>query len=395
MARNHANANGTLASSAWQPVQPTSREERIRYQQRQFSPIIGSVVDAGNDFRTSSRPASTATPAPAPSIQAGKPRPWAPSSATTHAEAARSQAAPSKKARAQELRRKAIRRAQLKGADAREGTASPSAGTGHVVAAVIMGVLAIIVASSSWLVGFVFAIIALVQAGKAKKLGSSAVLGRSLGILGIIAASLALLMFTFDNMSYLLDDHSYTQSGQTYESAPSGLFGTTSSEARVEELARAQFDKLVNPDEDTIQRVAAVLDESMYEWYGFTHADLGLDATETARWALEGGSYSLSSVFAFDDDKEGSAYADVTVRDTSALDNTLWEAVSSVESDTLEELRNNPDDLEVVKSAYRDTLESTPEMDDRFIDLQFTLQDGEWVLDEEYWDYTLDNLYHM
>ena len=85
----------------------------------------------------------------------------------------------------------------------------------------------------------------------------------------------------------------------------------------------------------------------------------------------------------------------MTVRDTSALDNTLWEAVSSVESDTLEELRNNPADLEIVASAYRDALESTPEMDDRFIDLQFTLEDGEWVLDEEYWDYTLDDLYRM
>lgn len=395
MARNHANASGASASSAWQPVQPTSREERVRYQQRQFSPIIGSVVDAGDDFRTSSRPASTAAPTPAPTTPNGAGRPWTPSSATPNAETPHPSAAPSKKTRKQTPQRTTGKRSQFKGADLRGSATSPSAGTGHVVAAVIMGVLAIIVASSSWLVGFVFAIIALVQAGKAKKLGSSAVLGRSLGILGIIAASLAFLMFTFDNMSYLLDDHSYTQSGQTYESASSGLFSTTSSEARVEELARAQFDKLVNPDEDTVQRVAVVLDESMYEWYGFAHADLGLDATETARWALEGGSYSLSSVFAFDDDKEGSAYADVIVRDTSALDNTLWEAVSSVESDTLEELRNNPDDLEVIRSAYRDALESTPEMDDRFIDLQFTLQDGEWVLDEEYWDDTLDDLYHM
>lgn len=394
MARDHATANKASASSAWQPVQPTSREERIRYRQRQFTPIIGSVVDAGDDFRTSARPGSPAASTPAPSPQTGKSRPWAPSSATTQAEAARSHAASSKKARAQELRRKAIRRAQLKGGDAREGTTSPSAGTGHVVAAVIMGVLAIIVASSSWLVGFVFAIIALVQAGKAKKLGSSAVLGRSLGILGIIVASLALITTAFNSMGGLLDNDSYAPDGDT-SSGVVRMLSTTPSEARVEELARAQFDKLVNPDEDTIQRVADVLDESMYEWYGFTHADLGLDATETARWALEGGSYSLSSVFAFDDDKEGSAYADVTVRDTSALDNTLWEAVSSVESDTLEELRNNPADLEIVASAYRDALESTPEMDDRFIDLQFTLEDGEWVLDEEYWDYTLDDLYHM
>lgn len=264
-----------------------------------------------------------------------------------------------------------------------------------------MGALAILVAPSSWFFAFVLAAIALVQAGKATKLGTRAAVGRAIGVLGIVAAALALVASGFAGLDDLFDGRSYLQPVESYEDATDasdevlGMFSTNGSEARVEELARAQFDKLTNPDEDTIDRVAAQLDAYMQEVYGFTHADLGLDPTESARWALEGSTYSLSSVFAFDDDKEGSAYADVTVRDISSLDAALWDAVSSVDSRTLEELRNNPADLEVVASAYRDVLQSTPEMKDRFVDIQFKLEDGEWVLDEDYWDKTLDNLYHL
>ncbi|HIT52288.1 MAG TPA: hypothetical protein IAA95_08860 [Candidatus Aveggerthella excrementigallinarum] len=401
MARNHANSNENQTSSSWQPVQPTSHEERVRYRQRQFTPIIGSVVETGNDFRTSARPAQSAATSPASSTGHS----WAPSRATAQAEAARSGSAPSKTLRPRPSRRSAAKKAAHRtpptSPSARPRAASSSAGTGHALAAAIMGALAILVAPSSWFFAFVLAAIALAQASKAKKLGTRAAVGRAIGVLGIVAAALALVASGFAGLDDLFDGRSYLQPVESYEDATDasdevlGMFSTNGSEARVEELARAQFDKLTNPDEDTIDRVAAQLDAYMQEVYGFTHADLGLDPTESARWALEGSTYSLSSVFAFDDDKEGSAYADVTVRDISSLDAALWDAVSSVDSRTLEELRNNPADLEVVASAYRDVLQSTPEMKDRFVDIQFKLEDGEWVLDEDYWDKTLDNLYHL
>lgn len=398
MARRHADPNEHRASSSWQPVQPTSREERARLRQRQFTPIIGASAGSDVDFRTSSRSAQPEAPTPSPS--AGQERPWAPSGATAQAEAARATTAASKGARTQALPRKAAKGARPKNATSRGGAPGSSVGTGHAVASVVMGVLAVLVAPSSWFFGLFLAVIALVQAGKAKKLGARAVVGRVLGALGIVTASLALVTSGLSSMDGLFDESPYLPAASSENAASpssdgSSALSSTASEARVEELARAQFDKLESPDEDTVRRVAAVLDDNMLNWYGLSHADLGLDATESARWALEGSSYSLSSVFAFDDDKEGSAYADVSVRDASVLDEALWNALETVEPATIEELRNDPAGLATVAAAYRDALQSTSAMEDRFVSVEFVAQDGDWALDEDSWDSTLESLYHL
>lgn len=267
-----------------------------------------------------------------------------------------------------------------------------------------MGVLSILVASSSALFGIILAIIAFAQAGKARKNGRKAGIGRALAGIGLalslvfaFVGSGSIVSNVFDD---LLDGKSYMRPVGSYENSPGVASGSLDalsldgSEREVGELAVQQFSKLTDLDEETVGFVADILDDDMRNYFGIDHAMLGIDPKETARWALADGTYEISSVYAFDDG-EGSAFADVQVRDTSVLYDALWKGIEDIESTTLEELQGNASDLEKIATSYRAALEKGAPLTDRFVDVEFLLQDGTWVVDEAYWKDTLRSLYHL
>ena len=268
-----------------------------------------------------------------------------------------------------------------------------------------MGALSILVASSSALFGIILAIIAFAQAGKARKNGRKAGIGRALAGIGLALS----LVFAFvgsgsivsDVFNDLLDGKSYMQPVDSYENSPGVASGSLDalsldgSEREVGELAVQQFSKLADLDEETVSFVADILDDDMRNYFGIDHAMLGIDPEDAARWVLADGTYEISSVYAFDDDGEGSVFADMQVRDTSVLYDALWKGIEDIESTTLEELQGNASDLEKIAASYRAALEKGAPLTDRFVDVEFLLQDGTWVVDEAYWKDTLRSLYHL
>lgn len=268
-----------------------------------------------------------------------------------------------------------------------------------------MGVLSILVASSSALFGIVLAIIAFAQAGKARKNGRKAGIGRALASIGlalsIICAFVGSGSIVSDVFNDLLDGKSYMRPVDSYKNSPGVASGSLDalsldgSEREVGELAVQQFSKLADLDEETVGFVADILDDDMRNYFGIDHAMLGIDPEDAARWVLADGTYAISSVYAFDDDGEGSVFADMQVRDTSVLYDALWKGIEDIESTTFEELQGNASDLEKIAASYRAALEKGAPLTDRFVDVEFLLQDGTWVVDEAYWKDTLRSLYHL
>ena len=407
---------GVGADSSWQPVQPTSRYERARYRSRQFNPLIGaSTAEEEAAISPAARtnapfaPGGTKTPAPRKTVHRGHTKPRAFGSAETAAGGTPTNqganVAPNAGKRQRAKRTAPSTPPRARTIAARPARTNTGNGAGHALSALIMGVLSILVASSSALFGIILAIIAFAQAGKARKNGRKAGIGRALAGIGL-ALSLVLAFvgsgsIVRDVINDLLDGKSYIQPVDSYENSPGVASGSLDalsldgSEREVGELAVQQFSKLADLDEETVSFVADILDDDMRNYFGIDHAMLGIDPEETARWALADGTYAISSVYAFDDDGEGSVFADMQVRDTSVLYDALWKGIEDIESTTLEELQGNASDLEKIAASYRAALKKGAPLTDRFVDVEFLLQDGTWVVDEAYWKDTLRSLYHL
>lgn len=406
---------GEGADSSWQPVQPTSRYERARYRSRQFNPLIGAptaeeeaAVSPVTRANAPFAPGGTKASAPRKTVHRGHTKPRAFGSAETAAGGTPTNqganVAPNAGKRQRAKRTAPSTPPRARTIAARPARTNAGNGAGHALSALIMGVLSILVASSSALFGVILAIIAFAQAGKARKNGRKAGIGRALAGIGLalslvfaFVGSGSIVSNVFDD---LLDGKSYMRPVGSYENSPGVASGSLDalsldgSEREVGELAVQQFSKLTDLDEETVGFVADILDDDMRNYFGIDHAMLGIDPKETARWALADGTYEISSVYAFDDG-EGSAFADVQVRDTSVLYDALWKGIEDIESTTLEELQGNASDLEKIATSYRAALEKGAPLTDRFVDVEFLLQDGTWVVDEAYWKDTLRSLYHL
>lgn len=264
-----------------------------------------------------------------------------------------------------------------------------------------MGALAIVLAPSSAVLAIALAVIAFAQASKARKLGRKAGVGRVLASVGIVLSLLSifaggngladLIDDALDGPSYLQAPESYRYATDTTDDMIDAL-DLDGAELRVAELADQQFGKLSNPDEETLRTVAGLLDGDLQESFGVSHTDLGIDPLDAARWAMAGSTYSVSSVYAFDDG-DGDAFADVRVPNTDALYDALLNARygNGASSSTADAAT-----LSRMADAYRAVLQQpATEMDDRFVDVEFDLVDGEWTVDQAYWESTLRNLYGL
>lgn len=411
--------------SSWQPVWPTSRRERARYRGGQFTPLIGSLPDDAPGFgAASSSPVDAASPksrpaettptdaAPPKTVHRGRTKPRALGSAGTVAgsgagwrasstKASRKAAPPAGQTPTVDRPASAHPAQRASAAPAPTGRDSATNGTGNAVAAAIMGALAIVLAPSSAVLAIALAVIAFAQASKARKLGRKVGVGRVLASVGIVLSLLSifaggngladLIDDALDGPSYLQAPESYRYATDTTDDMIDAL-DLDGAELRVAELADQQFGKLSNPDEETLRTVAGLLDGDLQESFGVSHADLGIDPLDAARWAMAGSTYSIGSVYAFDDG-DGDAFADVRVPNTDALYDALLNARygNGASSSTADAAT-----LSRMADAYRAVLQQpATEMDDRFVDVEFDLVDGEWTVDQAYWESTLRNLYGL
>ena len=151
--------------------------------------------------------------------------------------------------------------------------------------------------------------------------------------------------------------------------------------------------KLKDKDGPFVQQLAAELDESLADSSGYSLTDLGVDPVSFAEWMLADFDYELDGAYGYSD--TGTVYADVTLRDayefSRAFYNETQAAVDAGEIATSDEAAA----MASVGQIFQRVMDASTDMTTSYVSIEFTKQDGTWVIDEDAWSDELDYLFGL
>lgn len=268
-------------------------------------------------------------------------------------------------------------------------------------AALVCGIISILVAWFSPIVAIILAIIAIVlsrcavrQTGKNGKTTG----GLICGIAGIVCAIISFVIAMVMSVSIVggvIDDannSAHSSSGSfSAQVLPNDL---SADEKACADLGIAKLDQLKNQDEEIVNYLAAELDEGFEESMGVTHAELGTSSVDLARWMLTDFSYSYDGVYV--DDEEGTAtmYADLEMRDSFMFMNNFYDLandfVNSGEADSMTAEQAS----KRLGEYYNQAMDETTDMTSYYTAIDFVKNaDGTWSVDEDEWDKELGYMF--
>lgn len=189
-------------------------------------------------------------------------------------------------------------------------------------AALICGILAILL-SASILPGIILGVVAIVLASKAaKESGKSGKItgGKVCGIIGIVIALIAFVLYLVIGFSALMYAPSYTESisDSSLGRSSGNMSMTVGDKQKAEEAVQAELEKLKNKEAAMVQMLAGKLDAGLKGSSGYSLTELGVDPVSFAQWMLADFVYQLNDVSLYEKGT-GSAYAKVTMRDPSVF----------------------------------------------------------------------------
>lgn len=259
-----------------------------------------------------------------------------------------------------------------------KGTASLVCGIVAVVIALFMPPLALI----SLILGIV-AIVLSVKAVTATGKTIKTTAGKVCGVIGIVISVIMLILIAIGFS--LIDSDFADNSFSSSSSASSSLAADASAdEQAVEALAIERLDQLKNQDAAVVSEIAADVDASFEEATDVSHADLGANAEDVARWMLTDFDYTINSVYV--DGDGASVYADVEMRDTYAFLTTFYDEVEAWSESSAGKKATQSEAMAKVGEIYKDTMESTDTMTSYYACIDFDKKGNDWVVDEDEWD---------
>ncbi len=284
-------------------------------------------------------------------------------------------------------------------------------GQGKAVIAGALGIFSIIFAIPMPLMGFILGLIAIVLAVKSRKeIGRDikTTVGKVCGIISVVIAVIQFVVYAaifavgLSSLYATYDGDFETIIGVITGEIPyqteEELAAQEENKAEVVEVVSAQFDLLINQDEELVAELTEQIEDSFDAYMGVTHEALGVDPADLVRWMLTDLTYEVGSVYVYDYgdgyDVTADAYIDVEYRDFYDFFVIFYESIENLNETyrsqggmTTEEYAGRVSDL------YYEAMEETTTTTSYFTYLSLTEVDGEWVVDEESWQSALDYMF--
>lgn len=258
-----------------------------------------------------------------------------------------------------------------------KGTASLVCGIVAIVIALLMPPLAL-VSLILGIVAIVLSVKAVTATGKTIKTTA----GKVCGVVGIIISAIMLILIA---IGFSLINADLADTGSSTSASSSLTADASSDERAVEALAIERLDLLKNQDSAVVSEIAADVDATFEEATDVSHADLGANAEDVARWMLTDFDYTISSVYV-DDDDSASVYASVEMRDTYAFLTTFYDEVEAWSESSAGKNASQSEAMAKVGEIYQDAMESTDTMTSYYAGIYFDKKGNDWVIDEDEWD---------
>ena len=272
----------------------------------------------------------------------------------------------------------------------------PPRSSGKAMGALICGILAILF-SASILFGIVLGIVAIVLAVQAvKEAGKDgkATGGKVCGIIGIVLSVLAFFLYVVLGLGVLAYVAAYDEAGYSAPTTSSDLPSATEGDAKMEAAMSDKLDLLKNKDAATVQQIAADADEQLADATGYSLTDLGIDPAVFVDWMLTDFDYTLDGAFE-NGDGTGTAYADVTLRDSMAFATTFMDdaqaAIDAGEMQTLDETGAKA----LLGELYQAAMDKTTDMTTSYVSLELVKSGDAWQVDEDAWSDEIDYLFGL
>lgn len=274
--------------------------------------------------------------------------------------------------------------------------------SGKAIGALVCGILAILF---SWLplLGIILGIVAIVLASKAvKQFGrdGKATGGKICGIVGLVFSILGFIFWGFVSCAVLAAapyaDSGYSEIDEIINSNDSGAVATeelSAAEQQATDAGVAELEKLATQDESIVQYLAADLDEGFTEAMGMSHADLGIDPADLARWMLTDFSYTTDGVYVYEEDGEGTMYADLEMRDSYAFMLNFYDKVNALNSSEEIKTMTEDDAKARIGELYYEAMDETTDMTTYYASIDLVKEGDQWVVDQDSWEEELDYMF--
>ena len=141
------------------------------------------------------------------------------------------------------------------------------------------------------------------------------------------------------------------------------------------------FDDIVVKDAKFKDELSEEYGESFEQNFGATYAEMGIDPSAFAEWALTDFSYSIDSVFVEGD--MATVYVDTTERDTFQFLMNFGDAVAAYSQTIDADTASDSDARAKVAELFSQTMADTAEMTTYFAAFDFKKQGDAWVIDED------------
>ncbi|HJF66078.1 MAG TPA: DUF4190 domain-containing protein [Slackia equolifaciens] len=274
--------------------------------------------------------------------------------------------------------------------------------SGKAIGALVCGILAILF---SWLplLGIILGIVAIVLASKAvKQFGrdGKATGGKICGIVGLVFSILGFIFWGFVSCAVLAAapyaDSGYSEIDEVINSDDSGAVATdelSAAEQQATDAGVAELEKLATQDESMVQYLAADLDEGFTEAMDMSHADLGIDPADLARWMLTDFSYTTDGVYVYEEDGEGTMYADLEMRDSYAFMLNFYDKVNALNSSEEIKTMTEDDAKARIGELYYEAMDETTDMTTYYASIDLVKEGDQWVVDQDSWEEELDYMF--
>lgn len=287
---------------------------------------------------------------------------------------------------------------------------------GKAIAALVCGILSIVFCAGT-LFGLLLGIVAIVLASSYVKQNgpnTKAKIGKICGIIGSILSALAFVFTMFVGCSLLAavggsslaDSASNSSASSTYDdSASDSSSDAPSSEswaadAETEEAIKQdlepRLDAWVNQTPEGLAEVAQMSNEEFQASTSFQLSDIGINPEEYAKWQLEGVTYEIEGVYAWDD---GSIEVGVGFQSIGGL--PFQTAYEYLVQEYIEGGGDRNDTqklhdlfLEAQDMVYMNEVPGGVIVGYQYAVFYYTQSgDGSWQLDTERWRYEMENLF--